>query len=86
MLFCVFCIELSLAYCPGADPGMARFGPAPLFLQLNHAKFSLFWGYILVNFPPILTLGPLFLQILDPALLLSYTVQGLQMTVNFPLV
>ena len=50
----------------GADPGMGRSGHGPLFWQLS--QFSLFWGYISVNFPPISTLDPLFLQIPEPAL------------------
>ena len=49
-----------------ADPGMGRSGPAPSFWQINHANSAYFGA---INFPPILTLSPLFLQILDPALL-----------------
>ena len=41
--------------------------PPPPIWQLNHAN-SAYFGAISANYPPILTLGPLFLQILDPAL------------------
>ena len=44
----------------------ANLPPPPLW-QLNHAN-SAYFGTILVNFPSILTLGILFLQILRPAL------------------
>ena len=50
---------------PGADPGMSP------FWQLNHAN-SAYFGTISANFPSISTLGPLFLQILGPALLTAY--------------
>ena len=51
----------------GAEPGKGRIGTGPPFWQVNHAN-SAYFGAISVNFPPISTLGPLFLQILDPAL------------------
>ena len=54
----------------GVDPGMDWFGPIPPpFWQLNHAN-SAYFGAISANFPSISTLGPLFLQILHPALIL----------------
>ena len=46
-----------------ADPP----GPSSPFWQLNHAN-SAYFGAISANFLPVLTLGPLFLQILDLAL------------------
>ena len=40
----------------GADPGIGRSGPGPPLLTAKSCKFSLFWGYISVNFdtqPPL---------------------------------
>ena len=51
----------------GADPGMGQTGTGPPFWQLNH-KHSAYFRALSANFPPISTLGPLFLQIMDPAL------------------
>ena len=51
--------------------GGSRYGPIrprPPFWQLNHAN-SAYFGALSVNFPSILTLGSLFLQILGPALI-----------------
>ena len=55
--------------------GGSRYGsiqpcPSP-FRQLNHTN-SAYFGAISPNFPPMLTLGSLFLQILDPAMLIPY--------------
>ena len=46
---------------------MSQTGTGPPFWQLNH-KHSAYFGAKSANFPPISTLGPLFLQIMDPAL------------------
>ena len=51
----------------GVDPGMGQSGPAPPpLLTAKSCKFSLFWDFI----SQILTLGPLFLQSLNPALVI----------------
>ena len=49
-----------------ADPDPPP-SPLPPFVQLNHAN-SAYFGAISANFPPISTLSPLCLQIVDPAL------------------
>ena len=57
--------ELSAIHVQGRIQVWADSAPAPLFWQLNHVN-SAYFGAI-SQFPPISTLGPLFLQILDPA-------------------
>ena len=56
----------------GADPGTGRSGPSTTFWQLNHTN-SAYFGAISANFSLILTLGPLFLQIVDLALHVTWT-------------
>ena len=71
-----YLIFLALIYWQGGcTRGGSRHGPIrpcpPPFWQVNHANSACF-GAISAKFPPILTLGPLFLQILDPALDVQY--------------
>ena len=60
----------------GADPRMVRIGTGPPFWQINHANSAYFrlilgyFGVISAARPPLLDLGPPFLHILDPALIL----------------
>ena len=68
----------------GADPRMVRIGTGPPFWQINHANsayFRLFSGYFRVisaTRPPLLDLGPSFLHILDPALLVYLWIYPIQ--------